>query len=281
MSFSLKRAVKASLFVMLFLVLVYPVFAQNKKPKFKVIAFYTGKNDQAHISYMHEANKFFPQMAALHHFTYDSTTDWSKLNATFLSQYQVVLFLDTRPENPAQRAAFQKYMENGGAWMGFHFAAFALTPSAFNQDWDWYHEKFLGSGQYASNTWRPTSAILRVEDKTHPVTKNLPETFKSAPNEWYRWEHDLRKNPDIKVLLSIDPASFPLGTGPKPHEIWHSGDYPVVWTNKNFKMLYFNMGHNDIDYENKTNKTLSYTFANEVQNKLIVDALLWLGSGEK
>jgi hypothetical protein len=281
MSFPLKRAVKASLYVIVFLFMASPVFAQNKKPKFRVIAFYTGKNDQAHISYMHEANKFFPLMAARHHFTYDSTTDWNKLNAEFLSQYQVVLFLDTRPENPEQRAAFQKYMENGGAWMGFHFAAFALTPSAFNQDWDWYHEKFLGSGQYASNTWRPTSAILRVEDKTHPATKNLPETFRSAPNEWYRWEHDLRKNPDIKILLSIDPASFPLGTGPKPHEIWHSGDYPVVWTNKNFKMMYFNMGHNDIDYENKTNKTLSYTFANEVQNKLIVDALLWLGSGKK
>jgi len=67
-------------------------------------------------------------------------------------------------------------------------------------------------------------------------------------------------HPDIKVLLSIDPASFPLGTGPKPHEIWHSGDYPVVWTNQKYKMIYFNMGHNDIDYEHKTNKELSFTF---------------------
>lgn len=252
--------------------------AQSKKAKFKVVAFYTAKNDQAHISYVHEANRFIPKIALENNFTYDSTSDWSNLNAEFLSKYQVVLFLDTRPEAPAQRAAFQKYMENGGAWMGFHFAAFALTPSTYNQDWDWYHEIFLGSGQYASNTWRPTSAILRVEDSKFPATKNLPMTFKSSPNEWYRWEHDLRKNPDIKILLSIDSTSFPLGTGPKQHEIWLSGYYPVVWTNKNFKMLYLNMGHNDIDYENKTNKTLSYTFDNQIQNKLIVDGLLWLGS---
>jgi hypothetical protein len=230
---------------------------------------------------MHEANKFFPEMAAKYNFSYDSTTDWNKMNAEFLAQYQVVLFLDTRPEKPEQRAAFQKYMENGGAWMGFHFAAFALTPSAYNQDWDWYHEKFLGSGQYASNTWRPTSAILKVENRKHPATKNLPATFKSSPNEWYRWENDLRKNPDIEILLSIDSTSFPLGTGPKPYEIWHSGYYPVVWTNKNFKMLYLNMGHNDIDYENKTNKTLSYTFANKIQNQLIMDGLLWLGTVKK
>jgi hypothetical protein len=281
MSFNVQKAIAAFLLLIFFLSTNLFAEAQSEKPKFKVIAFYTGKNDQAHISYMHEANKFFPQMAAKYNFSYDSTTDWSKMNAEFLAQYQVVLFLDTRPEKPEQRAAFQKYMENGGAWMGFHFAAFALTPSAFNQDWNWYHEKFLGSGQYASNTWKPTTAILRVEDREHPATKNLPATFKSAPNEWYRWEHDLRKNPDIQILLSIDSTSFPLGTGPKPHEIWHSGYYPVVWTNKKFKMLYLNMGHNDIDYENKTNKTLSYTFANKVQNKLIIDGLLWLGSGKK
>jgi len=257
------------------------VFAQSKKANFKVIAFYTAKNDQAHISYVHEANKFFPEIAAENNFTYDSTSDWSKMNSDFLSKYQVVLFLDTRPEDPQQRAAFQKYMEDGGAWMGFHFAAFALTPSAFNQDWEWYHEKFLGSGQYASNTWRPTSAILRVEDSKFQATKNLPVTFKSSPNEWYRWEHDLRKNPDIKILLSIDSSSFPLGTGPKQHEIWYSGYYPVVWTNKKYKMLYLNMGHNDIDYENKTNKTLSYTFDNQIQNKLVLDGILWLGNGKK
>ena len=257
------------------------VFAQSKKANFKVIAFYTAKNDQAHISYVHEANKFFPEIAAENNFTYDSTSDWSKMNSDFLSKYQVVLFLDTRPEDPQQRAAFQKYMEDGGAWMGFHFAAFALTPSAFNQDWDWYHEKFLGSGQYASNTWRPTSAILRVEDSKFQATKNLPVTFKSSPNEWYRWEHDLRKNPDIKILLSIDSSSFPLGTGPKQHEIWYSGYYPVVWTNKKYKMLYLNMGHNDIDYENKTNKTLFYTFDNQIQNKLVLDGILWLGNGKK
>jgi uncharacterized protein len=260
------------------------VHAQSNSPKFKVIAFYTAKEDLAHISYVHEANRWFPLMAAKYNFTYDSTNNWNNLNAQFLSRYQVVLFLDTRPDSPAQREAFQKYMENGGAWMGFHFAGFALTPSAYPQNWDWYHNQFLGSGEYLSNTWRPTSAILRVEDRNHPATKNLPETFKSSPNEWYRWTKDLRANPDIKILLSIDSTSFPLGTGPKLYEIWHSGYYPVVWTNKKYKMMYVNMGHNDMDYEHKfdnTNKTLSHQFDNEIQNKLIIDGLLWLGDGKK
>ncbi|RYU95523.1 ThuA domain-containing protein [Emticicia agri] len=269
--------------IALLLILLFSIgaVAQSKKPKFKVIAFYTAKNDRAHISYVHEANKWFPKMAQENNFTYDSTNNWSNLNADFLKQYQVVLFLDTRPEDPAQRATFKQYMENGGAWMGFHFAAFALNKSSFNQDWDWYHQEFLGSGEYGSNTWRPTSAVLRVESKNHPAMKHLPETFKSSPNEWYRWKNDLKANPDIEILLSIDSTSFPLGTGPKQHEIWHSGYYPVVWTNKKYKMIYANMGHNDIDYEGKTNKELSFTFNNETQNKFLLDALLWLGNGKK
>ena len=253
----------------------------QKNATFKVIAFFTGKNDQAHISYVQEANKWFPAMAAKYNFSYDTTTNWNNMNDEFLKQYQVVIFLDTRPDVPAQRAAFEKYMENGGGWMGFHFAAFALTPSDFPADWNWYHNHFLGGGSYVSNTWRPTSAILRVEDNTHPATKNLPETFKSSANEWYRWENDLRKNSDIKILLSIASTSFPLGTGPKLNEIWHSGYYPVVWTNKKYKMMYFNMGHNDIDYEHHTNKTLSHTFNNKIQDRLILDCLLWLGNNSK
>jgi len=271
-------------FCLVFLVIASVTFlqtgAQKSSSRFKVIAFYTERNDLAHISFVHEANKWFPKMATQYNFVYDSTNDWSKLNTDFLSQYQVVLFLDTRPDVPEQRAAFKKYMDNGGAWMGFHFAGFALTPSEFPQNWDWYHNEFIGAGQYVSNMWRPTSAILRVEDSKHPAMKGLPTTFKSAPNEWYKWEKDIRNNPDIKILLSIDSTSFPLGTGPKQYEIWHSGYYPVAWTNKKYRMIYTNMGHNDIDYENKTNKELSFQFDNEIQNKFILDALLWLGKGD-
>jgi hypothetical protein len=252
-------------------------FASKNHQEFKVIAFYTAKNDQAHISFVKEANQWLSKISVQHHFSYESTNNWENMNAEYLSRFQVVVFLDTRPDSLPQRKAFQDYMEHGGAFMGFHFSAFALTPSTYPQNWDWYHNRFLGSGQYKGNTWRPTSAILKVEDRKHPATKHLPEKFKSQPNEWYSWENDLRKNPDIRILASIDSTSFPLGTGPKQYEIWHSGDYPVVWTNVKYRMIYINMGHNDIDYEHGTNQELSFTFTNKTQNKLIIDALLWLG----
>lgn len=266
-------SMRASL-ILLFVVAFSKSFGQQ--PSFKVISFYTGTNDLAHVSFIGEANKWFSEQAKKNGFTYDSTHNWNNLNEQFLANYNVVLFLDTRPDSAVHRAAFQKYMENGGKWMGFHFAGFALTPSDYPQDWDWYHNEFIGAGQYVSNTWRPVSAILRVENKKHPSVRHLPKTFTSAPSEWYRWEKDLKKNDNIAVLLSVDPKSFPLGT--KADETWHSGYYPIAWTNKKYKMIYTNMGHNDMDYEGKTNAQLSSSFSSKEQNQFILDGLLWLGS---
>lgn len=249
-----------------------PVLAQSK---FNVIAFYTGINDAAHVSFVKEANVWFPKAAKDFGFTYESTNNWNNLNDTYLAKYQVILFLDTRPEQAAPRDAFKRFMDRGGGWMSFHFAAFALAGSTYTNNWSWYHDTFLQSGEYKSNTWRPTSAFLKVEDANHPAMAGLGNIFKASPNEWYAWKNDLRTKPDIQILLSVDPSSFPLGTGPKAHEIWHSGYYPIVWSNKKFRMIYANMGHNDMDYGG-TNKELSWTFANETQNKFMVDALFWL-----
>jgi hypothetical protein len=44
-------------------------------------------------------------------------------------------------------------------------------------------------------------------------------------------------------------------------------------------MLYLNIGHNDIDYEHRlgpTNATLSQTFDNAAEDRLVIDGLFWL-----
>jgi uncharacterized protein len=269
-----------------FIIAIFPILSiaqlsAQTSPRFHVIGFFTARNDRAHITFVHEANRWLDSAAAANNFHYDSTNNWDNLNETSLSKYAIVVFLDSRPEKSEHRNAFRKYMENGGGWIGFHFAGFALTPSDFPQNWDWYHNEFIGAGSYKSNTWRPTSAMLRIEDPKHSVVKSLPETFRSAPNEWYRWENDIRENRNIKILASIDPSSFPLGTGPKQDEIWHEGYYPVVWTNKKYNMVYVNMGHNDIDYEGGTNRQLSSSFSSPEQNRLLINALLWLFARQK
>ena len=53
-----------------------------------------------HISFVNEARPWFARMAAAHHFSFESTTNWDNLNLEFLRPFQVVVFLDTRPDVP-------------------------------------------------------------------------------------------------------------------------------------------------------------------------------------
>ncbi|MFD4524435.1 RICIN domain-containing protein [Streptomyces sp. NPDC058470] len=236
---------------------------------FKVLALYTGTWDAAHIDFVKEANVWFPQQAAANGFTYTSSNNWDLLANGGVNAYQVVLFLDDLPQSAAQRTGFETYMRNGGAWLGFHVAAYTSNAAG----WSWYHNTFLGSGNFKSNTWGPTSEVLKVEDRTHAATKNLPATFTSSVSEWYSWSNNLRSNANIKVLASLDASTFPVGTDPA--QTWYSGDYPIVWTNTQYKMLYANFGHNAMNYD--TNTRLSSTFGSATQNQLVLDGLKWLG----
>ncbi|HEY0804714.1 MAG TPA: RICIN domain-containing protein, partial [Pseudonocardiaceae bacterium] len=203
-------------------------------------------------------------------FSYTASTNWDMLDNLSSSQFQVVMFLDDAPQTAAQRTGFQHYLQNGGAWFGFHVTAFNTDPST----WDWYYNQLLGTGAFVSNTWGPTVANLKVENQ-HAATRRLGSTFTSAVSEWYSWTNDLRQNPNIEILASVDPSSFPLGTD--PNQSWFSGYFPILWTNKNYKMLYANFGHNWMNYS--TNTPLSTTFGSPAEDAFVIDGLLWLGGG--
>lgn len=151
---------------------------------------------------------------------------------------------------------------------------------------NWYHNEFLGSGNFWKNTWNPTRNMLKVETSVHYSTQNLPETFMSAYNEWYNWENDLRENPDITILLSIDKSGYPVGD--KPGETWNynkadpddrTNFCPVAWSNDKYNMIYVNMGHNLQDYN--TYEKQSSTFEKEEQNRFMLDAITGLAETQK
>jgi hypothetical protein len=247
--------------------------AQEEKVQanFNVLAFYSGTWDAAHIDFEKEANQRFPQFGAQNGFTYTATNNWDQLNNLSASQYQVVMFLDDAPHSDAQRTGFQRYMDSGGAFFGFHVAAY----NDANSNWPWFNNTLLGTGRFATNTWGPTAVTLKAENRSHPSLVNTPATFQSSVSEWYGWQNDLRTNANITILASIDPSSFPVGTD--PNQSWYSGYYPIIWTNKNYKLIYANFGHNAMNYQ--TNTRLSSTFDSPAQNQFMMDALKWLGGG--
>jgi uncharacterized protein len=229
-------------------------FAQS--PKFKVLALYTTTVESDHVDFAKDAIQFYTRLAAEKNFVFDTTTDWEKLNDETLAKYQVVMWINEFPHNEAERKAFEKYMATGGAWLGFHVSGYNDKDTK----WPWFVD-FLGATFY-NNNWPPLPAKLIVDDNTHPATKRLPKTYIAPINEWYGWKPNPRDNKDIKVLITLDPANYPLGK----KDVIRSGDIPVVWTNTKYKMLYMNMGHGD------------KVMTSAIQNQLFEDAIMWLGT---
>jgi len=82
--------------------------AQEPNPRFNVLSFYKARDDQARISFVREAHIWFTEMSEKYQFNYHSADNWGHLNLKFLSNYQVVIFLDARPDSIDQRAAFRQ-----------------------------------------------------------------------------------------------------------------------------------------------------------------------------
>jgi type 1 glutamine amidotransferase len=244
-------------FFCLIIIAALSVSAFAQKPKFKILAFYTTTVESDHVDFANDAIKHFTALAAKKGFVFDTTTNWNLINDEHLKNYQLVIWLNEFPQNEVQRAAFVRYMDNGGAWLGFHVSGYNDKDT----HWPWFVQ-FMGGAVFYNNNWPPLPAKLIVDDTKHPVTKGLPARFTAPINEWYGWKPNPRMSKDVKVLITLDPANYPLGK----KDIIRSGDIPVVWTNTKYKMLYLNMGHGD------------HIFTTSLQNKLFENAIMWLGT---
>ena len=245
----------AKLFVLLFLSLLSLSATAQQQPIPRVLAFYSETVEHDHVDFAHQALHFFSAAAQRDHFEFTSTTNWDDLNPANLAHYQLILWLDDFPHTSQQRAAFEHYMTHGGGWLGFHIAAYNDSDT----HWPWLLD-FLGGGVFYGNNWPPLPATLTVDDPHHPIAPHIPSTFLSPSNEWYIWKPSPRLNKDVKVILSLSPANYPIGL----KDVIKGGDVPVVWTNTRYRMLYLNMGHGD------------KIFTNGIQNLLFEDSLLWL-----
>ena len=231
-----------------------------KAPRFKALIYYTQHAEEAHVQFAEQATTFFKKLNYGDGFVLDITTDFSKYPYEKLKEYNVIIMLNTSPNTKAERGAFEQYMENGGGWVGFHAAAY----NDKNTHWPWF-VKFLGGGVFYCNNWPPQPVLVEVDNEEHPVTKNLPASFVAPASEWYQWTPSPRQNKDVEVLLSLSPKNYPLGI----KDVVNFGDFPIVWSNKNYRMIYLNMGHGDEEFIDGT------------QNLLLVNAFRWVVSKDK
>ena len=225
----------------------------GKTPRFRALLYYSERVEEAHRVFALQAVDFFRDLTVGRGFILDVDTKMPE----DLSPYDVIIMPDAAPSQPEERLRFERYMEDGGGWVGFHGAGYNDASTG----WDWFRD-FLGGVRFLCNNWPPQPGLMRVESRTHPVTRNLPERFVAPASEFYQWQPDPRTQPGIQVLVSLAPENFPMGL----KDVVFGGDFPIVWTNRNYRMIYLNMGHGGA------------CFSDATQNLLFVNALRWVVS---
>lgn len=247
---------KVFLFLILLGTILMPLMAQIPDnypanyagaPRFKALVYYSTNVETAHVQFAEDAVEFFRRLNYGDGYILEVTTDLSSYSLGKLQEFDVVVWLNNSPSSPEERKAFEQYMENGGGWVGFHAAAY----NDRHTNWPWFVD-FLGGGVFYCNNWPPQPVKVETDNNQHPVMKNLPATFIVPESEWYQWNPSPRENKEVEVLLSISPDNYPLGI----KDVVNFGDFPIVWTNKNYRMIYLNMGHGDDEFTDATQKLL-------------------------
>jgi type 1 glutamine amidotransferase len=207
--------------------------AQTSKPRFNAIA----ENGGGHARFDSAARIWLNKLAVDSNFTIDYISDTKPITIIFLKQYQLFIQLDYPPYpwGKEAQAAFTDYLENNkGGWVGFHQPTLLGVFDSYPM-WQWY-SRFMGGIEFKDCIHGGTTALLTIEDKSHPALQGLPATF-NTKDEWYTYNQSPR--PNVHVLASIDENTY------VPNINIKMGDHPVIWTNDHIKAknIYIAMGH--------------------------------------
>ncbi|MFJ8673883.1 ThuA domain-containing protein [Streptomyces sp. NPDC093589] len=150
-------------------------------------------------------------LGAQHGFAVDATEDAGTFNDTDLARYDAVVFLSTTGDvlDSAQQTAFERYISDGGGYVGVHAAA--------DTEYDW---PFYGglAGAYFDSHPAIQPATVRVEDRAHPASAHLGAAW-DRTDEWYNYRSNPRER--AHVLAALDESTYTGGT--------MNGDHPLAW----------------------------------------------------
>ncbi len=166
-------------------------------------------------------------------FAVDTTENAALFTEDNLKKYKTVIFLSTTGDvlNTQQQVDFERYIQAGGSYAGIH----AATDTEYG--WPWYNK--LAGGQFLSHPGNPNvrKGQVTVRDKAHPATQGMPDAFEKT-DEFYDFKNF---NPDVKVLMTIDEASY------GDSKMNAGANHPMVWYHEydGGRVFYTAFGHTD------------------------------------
>tara|TARA_R110000765_G_scaffold16291_2_gene46029 strand:- start:2161 stop:5556 length:3396 start_codon:yes stop_codon:yes gene_type:complete len=163
-------------------------------------------------------------------FAVDTTKNAELFTDENLKQYSAIVFMSTTGNvlDQFQEAAFERYIQAGGGYVGVHAAADT------EYDWGWYNN--LAGAQFLSHPRGTPTADFIIKDKNFIATKFFTDSVWNRTDELYNYKNI---NPDIKVLMTLDESSYEGG---------QNGDFhPIAWYHDfdGGRAFYTGAGHTD------------------------------------
>lgn len=211
------------MFVLISLVVVLVALTPTLRgatPAFKVLIFKnTPALERFHAASVAAGITAIKQMGVQHNFTVDETDQPSYFTAANLAQYRAVIFLSPEGQTftEPQRQAFQSFIENGGGYVGIHGAMYMERTTNTNPGWPWYRQ-LVGANPFGGGP-PLDEAIVRVVNKNHPSTANLPNDWPRT-DEWYGFQS---VSPNVTVLAKVDESTYDPGI----HDM--GSNHPIAW----------------------------------------------------
>ena len=180
------------------------------------------------------------KLAGQNRITADMSGDPADFNDANLKKYKAVIFVSTTGNNipgEEQRAAFKRFIEAGGGYVGIHAATDA------NYDWQWYGDL---SGAYFKAHPAQQMATLNVVDTSTIATRHLPSVWKRV-DEWYHFKY-LAK--DLHVLINFDESSIKYKDDAEAANMKMGPNHPMAWWHDfdGGRAFYTELGHTDESY---------------------------------
>lgn len=169
-------------------------------------------------------------------FAVDTTEDAGKFTDANLKRYSAVVWLSTTGDvlNDVQQAAFERYIQAGGGYVGIH----AATDTEYG--WPWYNK--LAGAQFASHPGNPNvqEGEAYVVNRDNASMFGFPDRWK-IKDEFYDFKN---VNKSVNVLVKIDEKTYKDGK--------MGADHPMAWYHDydGGKAFYTNFGHPDETFTN-------------------------------
>lgn len=198
-----------------------------------------------HHESIHDGVEALKKLGERHWFEAVLQQDSNSINDTYLSGFQLLIFLNTSGDifNETQQQCIERFIRSGKGYVGIHGA------SDTEYGWDWYTQ-LVGRMFYIHPAIQ--TARIKIVNDSFPGMKSFVNE-QLWTDEWYDFGPEKTKG--LNYLLAVDESSYNPAAKSATKETKGMGAFhPISWYHEfdGGRSFYTALGHLPAVYSNET-----------------------------